>query len=480
MVFNSLDFILFFIVVYLLYLRLSHRGQNLLLLLASYFFYGWWDWRFLSLLLFSTLLDYYCGLGIAASGTSVRRKLLLWLSVGGNLGMLGVFKYYDFFTASLTSGLARLGLELNPVTLNIILPVGIFFYTFQTMSYTIDIYRGHLKPTRRFGDLALFVAFFPQLVAGPIERASRLLPRIQHPRTLTATGITEGLYLIAWGMFKKVVIADSVARIANDVFGNWQNADAVMIMLGVYAFFIQLYCDFSGYSNIARGLAKMMGFELMVNFRQPYFAVNPTVFWQRWHISLSTWVRDYVFVPLGANRHGTVRTVFNIILTMTLMGLWHGANWTFVVWGFYMGCLQALHVLYRPFSRRYLQPSSQVGKTIWRWVCTVCTCNILVFSMLFFRAESLGQSWGMIRRLLTLPSSLAGPHLALIVSLLLAVIPLAVMAVAQYRSGNEQIYLRQGSLLRLAGGLAVFYMVFYLYFLGSGIHAGEEFIYFQF
>ena len=269
MLFNSLEFAIFFPLVLGLYVCFRRRGQNLLLLAASYLFYGWWDWRFLSLIFVSTVVDYFCGRAIGATTEPKRRKRWLWLSVGVNLGILGFFKYFDFFASSLTDLLSLVGMRANPGTLNILLPVGISFYTFQTMGYTIDVYRGRMEPRRNFLDFALFVSFFPQLVAGPIERARVLLPQIENPRRITFAGLSDGVYLIAWGLFKKIFIADNLARYVDPVFTDAGPVQGAAVLLAVYAFAFQIYCDFSGYSDIARGCAKCLGFELMVNFNLP-------------------------------------------------------------------------------------------------------------------------------------------------------------------------------------------------------------------
>ena len=296
-----------------------------MLLVASYAFYGAWDWRFLGLIVLSTVVDYVVGMSLAATGDPRRRQFLVTASIVANLGILGLFKYAGFFAKSLVGLGASLGVEIPAFALDVVLPVGISFYTFQTLSYTIDIYRGTLKPTRRFLDFALFVAFFPQLVAGPIERASRLLPQVLQPRHVTWEKFGSGSWLILWGLFKKVVIADNLAFLVNAVYATDASPTGWQVVAGTVAFAWQIYCDFSGYSDIARGLARLMGFELMVNFNLPYAARSPADFWRRWHISLSTWLRDYLYIPLGGNQGGALRTYRNLGLTMLLGGLWHGA-----------------------------------------------------------------------------------------------------------------------------------------------------------
>ncbi len=337
MLFNSFSFLIFFLVVYPLYLLFNLRWQNRMLLVASYFFYGSWDWRFLSLIIISTFLDYYCGGAISRSASLRKKKIFLLFSISGNLLILGFFKYYNFFIVSLQELLSLFGLSMQPHLLSIILPVGISFYTFQTMSYTIEIYRNKIKPVNNFIDFSLFVAFFPQLIAGPIERASHLIPQIVQKRYVNLPQFNEGCRLIIWGLFKKIAVADRLGIYVDSVYGNLYQHSGLTFILATIFFAFQIYCDFSAYSDIARGLGRLMGFDIMVNFRFPYFARNIREFWQRWHISLSEWLRDYLYIPLGGNRCGKFKTYRNIFITMLLGGLWHGANWTFVVWGLLHG-----------------------------------------------------------------------------------------------------------------------------------------------
>lgn len=341
MLFNSFTFLFFFIVLYIIYWGLGKQWklQNYWLLIGSYIFYACWDWRFLSLIIGSTLLDFWIGGQMSRTHDPVLRKRYLRISIIFNLGILGFFKYFNFFTESFVELLYVIGLSANFTTLNIILPVGISFYTFQTLSYTIDIYRKELKPVKNLANFALYVSFFPQLVAGPIERATHLLPQIDNARKLNFSQQQEGIYLILWGLFKKVVIADNLAIIVNTVFNNHEAYSGLDLGIAVLAFAFQIYGDFSGYTDIARGVAKLLGFELMLNFRLPYFAKNPSDFWRRWHISLSTWLRDYLYIPLGGNRGGQWLVFRNLFLTMLLGGLWHGAAWNFVIWGAYHGTL---------------------------------------------------------------------------------------------------------------------------------------------
>jgi len=382
MYFNSYVFIIFFFVVYISYRFLKHRWQNILLLVASYIFYGWWDYRFLSLIFLSTLVDYYCGRKIKESYDSKRRKrVFLFFSVFFNLGLLGIFKYCNFFIESLQSCLLGGGFEASHWHLNIVLPVGISFYTFQTMSYTIDIYRGKLKPTNNFFDFALFVSFFPQLVAGPIERASHFLPQVVQKRIITREHIRMGLSLIVWGYFKKVFVADNMAVLVNEIFGmDAGQLNFWWVALGGYAFALQIYGDFSGYSDIARGLCKLMGFDLMVNFRSPYFVTNIAQFWRHWHISLSSWLRDYLYIPLGGNRLGAIRTKINLAITMILGGLWHGAAWNFVWWGIYQGGL----LMFVSKKKDDKEANTARWKTVLKWAGV---CQLTVLGWIIFRSR---------------------------------------------------------------------------------------------
>ncbi|MBU0679603.1 MAG: MBOAT family protein [Verrucomicrobia bacterium] len=390
MLFSSLDFVVFFVVVYAVYLVLQHRAQNLLLLAASYFFYGCWDWRFLSLIAFSTTVDYFCALGIDGSENAREKKRYVAISAAVNLGILFFFKYFGFFAESMSVLLGRVGVEADIRFLRFVLPVGISFYTFQTMSYTVDVYRGQLKPTRNFLDYALFVSFFPQLVAGPIERAKHLLPQVQLPRHITCKMVRDGAWLILLGYYKKVVLADNLAGFVDQVFNKPQEAQGLIIIIGAVAFAFQIYGDFSGYSDIARGLAKLMGFDIMLNFRMPYFACNPSDFWRRWHISLSTWLRDYLYIPLGGNRKGTLMTYRNLMLTMLLGGLWHGAAWNFVAWGLYHGILLVIHRLMQPVLVR-VSESLPVKPAILRFVNGLVFFLFTCFGWFLFRVNHLGD-----------------------------------------------------------------------------------------
>lgn len=394
MLFNSYAFWLFLALLWAIYRILPHRGQNLLLLGASYFFYGCWDWRFLPLILTTTLVNYYTALGIESSNDPKRHRILMAASATVSLGLLAYFKYMGFFAESATEMLAWLGFQANWSTLNIILPVGISFYTFQTMSYTIDVYRKQVKPTHSFTDFALYVAYFPQLVAGPIERSSSLMPQITHARRKRVGDFSEGLNLVLMGLFLKVVVGDNLGFVADGIFsaepGTLTGTEA---LVGVYCFAFQIYGDFAGYSSIARGVSKWFGIDLMTNFRMPYLARNPSDFWQRWHISLSSWLRDYLYIPLGGNRGSHFKIYRNLMLTMLLGGLWHGAGWTFIAWGAIHG---AILCIYRAIGDRCKLPG------IWgRTLATVGFFHLVCLGWLFFRADTFTQAWEMLTLIFT-------------------------------------------------------------------------------
>ncbi|MCR4337129.1 MAG: MBOAT family protein [Candidatus Omnitrophica bacterium] len=473
MLFNSLEFFIFFIVVYSTYLLFSHGGQNRLLLVASYIFYGWWDWRFLSLLLLSTIVDYVCAIKIEDAPTSQVRKKFLLLSICFNLSLLGFFKYFNFFISSFEALLANLGIAFHPWTLKIILPVGISFYTFQTMSYVIDIYRRDLKPARNFLDFALYVSYFPQLVAGPIERAAHLLPQVLRPRRVTLEQFYQGCYLLFWGLFQKVVIADNLAKVVDPIFASPPPYDGLMVLLATYAFAFQIFCDFAGYSDMARGLGKMMGFDIMVNFNLPYFATNAREFWQRWHISLSTWLRDYLYISLGGNRQGEKATYRNLMITMLLGGLWHGANWTFVVWGAFHGLLLIIHRAIEPSLKKLRLSSNIILENIFWGVRVIFFFHLVCLGWLFFRAPNLSQALDMLTSVLTAfhwPTfqNLLDAGLFFILALLL-------VQILQYRQKNLLFIFEYPAWIR-----GTFYFVIWVLILTFGVTGGKAFIYFQF
>ena len=472
--FASVHFLVFFVIVYGLYLVLSRRWQNWLLLGASYYFYGSWDWRFLSLILLSTVVDFWISKSIYASQSDSKRRSLLIVSLVINLGILGFFKYFGFFTDSLVALLGSVGLQTDWRTLNIVLPVGISFYTFQTLSYTIDVYRRKLTPASRLSDFALFVAFFPQLVAGPIERASHFLPQVMARRTITFEQTTRGLFLILLGLFKKVAIANGVAMSVNAIYNSTGAVGTLDIVLATYLFAIQIYCDFSGYSDIARGVSKLLGFDLMVNFNTPYFAVNPSDFWRRWHISLSTWLRDYLYIPLGGNRQGTNKTYRNLMLTMVLGGLWHGAAWNFFYWGVYQGVILCLHRLIAG-AKPIIKPVTSIGGALRRGLLIVAFFQVVAYGWLLFRASSWMQIVEFSDRLffhpVWTPLAIPKPPLAALAGILLII----VVDLAQYLSGSATFYRRWPVQIKTA-----LYSFLFVVFLMGLSNTSSTFIYFQF
>ena len=404
MLFNSAIFFVFLAVVLAGYYLFARRSQNAWLLVASYVFYGWWDWRFLFLLFATTAIAWATGLGMDCPFPR-RRKACLVFSLVSNLGILGFFKYFDFFADSLAAAFAAFGLSADPPTLKIVLPVGISFYTFQALSYTVDVYRKDMPPTRSFLDFALYVSFFPQLVAGPIERATHLLHQFAGERRVTREALETGSFLILQGLFRKIVIADGAAGVVNAAFANASTAPAAELAAGMVLFALQIYGDFAGYSDIARGVARLMGFELMENFRQPYFSRSVTEFWRRWHISLSTWLRDYLYIPLGGNRKGPRRMYANLMATMLLGGLWHGANWTFVAWGGLHGAALCLH---RFFLRRSGRKADAARPLRFADIPAVLATFLVVdAAWVFFRAPSFSVARAYFAGLFSLRGGLA-------------------------------------------------------------------------
>ncbi len=392
MLFTQIEFLLFFIFCLIsIYLTSSNRFRKGILLFASYYFYAYWDWRFLSLIIYSTLIDFIVGKYIARTKNQQVRKRLLFISLVSNLSVLGFFKYFNFFINSLSIPLAEIG--LNVTTLNIILPIGISFYTFQTLSYTIDIYRNKIPPTSSILDFSLFVAFFPQIVAGPIVRAAEFLPQLKVKRVINWDNLFIGFRLFTFGFFKKVFIADNLAIFVDKVFENPSVFSSITILLGVIAFGIQIYCDFSGYSDMAIGIAKALGYELPLNFNYPYIAKNITDFWRRWHMSLSFWLRDYLYIPLGGNRKGTRRTYINLMLTMLLGGLWHGASWNFVVWGGLHGIALAFHKL---ISNRSFLKNAKTPLIIYSFLSRLITLFLVFVLWVIFRSSDFGLNQAMM------------------------------------------------------------------------------------
>ncbi len=471
MLFNSAAFLAFFVGFYAVYLmvRRHKTKRNIWLLAASAVFYGAWDWRFLSLLAISTVVDFSIGRALARTEEAHLRLRWVRLSLLVNLGILGFFKYFGFFADSLGQLLATVGWTLDPITLDVVLPVGISFYTFQTLSYTVDVYRRHIRASESLLDFAVFVSFFPQLVAGPIERAARFLPQVQRVLPLSPADIEHGIVLFAWGLFKKVVLADRAASIANAAFNDPAQHAGINLALGALAFTLQIYGDFSGYSDMARGLARLLGFDLMVNFKLPYFARNPSDFWERWHISLSSWLRDYLYIPLGGNRGSPSNMYRNLLLTMLLGGLWHGARWNFVLWGAFHGVLLIVYRLWptspapqadslRHFTVPLRQTATMFGWTVIGWV--------------LFRVESIDHLQTFVRHL----GSETTPETPIwLLKLILLWTPLLLVQWAQHRSGNLMVMSQKNG---LSSGLFVAGCVVGVLLLG--VHEQVEFLYFQF
>jgi len=392
MLFNSIDFAIFLPIVFILYwfvANKSYKYQNILLLFASYFFYAFWDYRFLFLLIFSTFLDYFTGLKMHEATNAKLKKFWFWLSICVNLGFLGVFKYYNFFAANFADAMGHFGLHLDVWTLKIILPVGISFYTFHGLSYVIDIYNNRIKPVKNFIDYSVFVSFFPLLVAGPIERATHLLPQIQKERHFNYTKAVDGLRQILWGLFKKIVIADNCAEFANYVFNHSGDYSGSTLLLGALFFTFQIYCDFSGYSDIALGTAKLFGIDLLRNFAFPYFSRDIAEFWRRWHISLSSWFRDYLYIPLGGSKGGTWMKVRNTFIIFLVSGFWHGANWTFIIWGG-LNALYFMPLLLTNKNRTNLEIVAQgkIFPSVKELLGMTMTFSLTVLAWIFFRADN--------------------------------------------------------------------------------------------
>ena len=557
MAFTSFVFAAFFLIVYGLYWLTQGRlrAQNIMLLVASYVFYGWWDVRFLTLIALSSVVDYGVSLmmdrgaiplkkrlaatawlvvliplfmlpnwpaiqkawpegqqpafwTLAPDGLEMtlgalafvlvanlayfvlaripeppQRKVLILVSLFSNLTLLGVFKYFNFFADSAVKVINAMGFEADPVMLNVVLPVGISFYTFQALSYTIDVYRRDLKATDSIVNFALFVSFFPQLVAGPIERATELLPRVERPRVVTLENVNAGLYLILWGYFKKLVVADNCAQVANEVFNNYDQYSGASLWVGALAFAFQIYGDFSAYSDIARGTAKLMGFELMINFRLPYFATSPSDFWSRWHISLSTWLRDYLYIPLGGNRGSKLFTCRNLMITMVLGGLWHGASWNFVLWGVFHGLILVIYRLFDNGPRVEIAGVAPRINFAVRWaVMTVLTligwvlfrCSGVVDpverKLVHTDLEQLGYFFThLFQPSVTRQALEMGYEVAYFIT------PLLLVQIAQQRSRDLLVMLRLPLVLR-----ALFYAWLIVWILIFGVREPVEFIYFQF
>jgi alginate O-acetyltransferase complex protein AlgI len=475
--FNSFAFLVFLPTVFGLYwyaVGQNLRLQNLLVLIASYVFYGWWDWRFLGLLAFSTVFDYLVGQGLVYANREAIRKLLFLASLAVNLSLLGFFKYWNFFVDSWIAAWSQIGVTMHPLTAQIILPVGISFYTFQTLSYTIDVYRRRFVPVRDPIAFAAFVAFFPQLVAGPIERAAHLLPQFMRHREFNYSEAAEGVRQMIWGFFKKIVIADQLAVHVDGIFADVGNQSGATLALGAVFFAFQIYCDFSGYSDIAIGIARLFGFSLVANFRYPYFARDIAEFWRRWHMSLTTWFRDYLYIPLGGSRGSVAMTLRNVSLVFLLSGLWHGANWTFIIWG-------ALHALYfmplvvRGKNRRYLDDAA-VGSS-WpsavEFVAMLATFSVTCVAWVFFRAPTVSDALAYLQRMVAPGSFFAAPVSVYLPSIAM----LTAFVIFEWIHRTLSFPLARPGWPAPVRYLAYFGLIYWMMLVSKD---GAEFIYFQF
>lgn len=482
MLFNSIEFALFLPVVFILYWLVLHnrlRAQNVFLLISSYVFYGWWDWKFLTLIIASTLVDYLVGIGLSATDSKRKRNILLGISLAANLGMLGYFKYCNFFIESFAEAFKFFGQSFNVESLKIILPVGISFYTFQTLSYSIDVYKKELTATRDFISFSAFVSFFPQLVAGPIERASHLLPQFYQKRIFNRKLAEEGLRQILWGLFKKVVIADQCAVLVNQIFSHPEDYNGSTLVLGAILFAFQIYGDFSGYSDIAVGTSRLFGFDLMQNFNYPYFSRDMAEFWRRWHISLSTWFRDYLYIPLGGSRVGKWLNIRNIFIVFIVSGLWHGARWNFVFWGL-LHALFYLPLLILHKSRNHLNIVAQNRKypTFSEFLAMISTFMATTFAWIFFRTESLNQALGYIGGIFN-TTLFSLPDFEKLDQLIVLIILLFGFILIEWK-GRENIFSLAASNLpnQKVFRWSIYLLLAMLIFIFHG--KGKDFIYFQF
>ena len=483
MLFNSIDFSIFLPIVFFLYWFVTNNNlklQNLLLVTVSYIFYGWWDWRFLSLILFSTIIDYFIGQRLNIETNQDKRKLLLSASIIINLGFLGFFKYYNFFLDNFINAFSFFGFSINSNYLNIILPVGISFYTFQTLSYTIDVYKRNLKPTHDFIAFSAFVSFFPQLVAGPIERATNLLPQFYKKRVFNYNRAVDGLRQILWGLFKKIVIADGCAQFANEIFNNSEDYNGSTLFLGALFFAFQIYGDFSGYSDIAIGTSRLFGFNLKQNFAFPYFSRDIAEFWRRWHISLSTWFRDYLYIPLGGSRGGTWMKIRNTFIIFIVSGFWHGANWTFIVWGA-LNAIYFLPLLLANKNRSHLGTVAD-GKylpTLKETLCMLATFLLTVVAWVFFRAENMTHAMSYLNEIFSL-SFFQAPYFK-DGTLALPTLGFLMLFLVIEWMGRENQYALENFAFKAKRPIRIisYYVIIISIIWGAG-RTGGDFIYFQF
>lgn len=482
MLFNSFDFAVFLTLFFFLYWFVTNGNlklQNFLIVVASYLFYGLWDWRFLSLIFFSTLIDYLVGRKLKTEESQINRRFLLWISILVNLGFLGVFKYYNFFLENFITAFSLFGIEIKLSSLNIILPIGISFYTFQTLSYSIDVYKRKLEPATDFIAFAAFVSFFPQLVAGPIERATNLLPQFYRKRKFNYSKAVDGMRQILWGLFKKIVIADNCAKYSNLIFDNSTDYSGSTLILGAIFFTFQIYGDFSGYSDIAIGVSRLFGFNLMRNFNFPYFSRDIAEFWRRWHISLSTWFRDYLYIPLNGSRGSTWVKIRNIFIIFIVSGFWHGASWTFIIWGV-LNAFYFLPLLLTNSNRNNLEivAKGRNFPTISEFFSMFFTFCMVVFSWIFFRANNTEHALSFVSEILS-PSLFTLPRFEEKTNAIIALILMAIFILFEW-FGRENQYAIEKLGLKWKSPLRYFmyYIIIATIFWFGG--KGQEFIYFQF
>lgn len=478
MLFNSIDFAIFFPIMYVIYWSINKTRlniQNIFIVFSSYFFYACWDYRFLSLIIFSTIIDYISALKIASEKKQNKRKLILYVSVFSNLGILFFFKYFGFFIENFQSVFSFFGAKVNISSLNIILPVGVSFYTFQTLSYTIDVYRKNILPTRDFISFSAFVSFFPQLVAGPIERATNLLPQFYERRKFNFDQSIDGFRQILWGLFKKVVVADQCALVVNTIFDGYTEYSGSTLIIGAIFFSFQIYGDFSGYSDIAIGVSRLLGFNLKKNFSFPYFSRDIAEFWRRWHISLTTWFRDYVYIPLGGSNGNKYFKIRNVFIIFIISGFWHGANWTFIIWGL-INAVFFIPLLLLKRNRNNISVIDKKKLNIRDLINMLLTFSIITLGWIFFRSPNITIAYEYIVKIFTL-STFGTPEIFPSVTILFILF----LLVTEWNSRSNNHALEKISLkLSFFQRYLIYMFLSYSILLNMKFHDSTEFIYFQF